>query len=85
MVDGLMGTVEIFVSLKTAICYKPAPHTAMLHTCEGAFQWCCDVLKSHAMYCDRKLNMLNILLRILEYLSYLPIDFQTCLSIVTGI
>ena len=37
------------------------------------------------MCCDRKLNMLNILTPILEYLSYLLPDFQTVFIIVMGI
>ena len=36
----------------------------MLHTYDGAFQTSCNVSKS------RKFNMLNILVPILEYLSY---------------
>ena len=54
----------------------------MLHTCDGAFQWCCDGSKSHAMCCDRKFNMLNILRLISEYLSCLPTNFQTDFGIV---
>ena len=34
------------------------------------FQGCCDALKLHAMCCDRKFNMLNIFLLILEYLNF---------------
>ena len=43
----------------------PRPHAAMLHmyTCNGVFLRCCDVSKSHAMCCNRKFNMLNILAR----------------------
>ena len=51
------------------ICIKYGPHAAMLHTCDGAFKRCCNASKSHAMFCDRKFNMLNILLPILECLS----------------
>ena len=46
---------------------KPGPHAAMLHTCDGAFQWYCDGSKWHAMCCNRKFNMLNILRLISEY------------------
>ena len=57
----------------------------MLHTCDGAFQRCCNALKSHAMCCDRKMNMLNILPPIYEYLSFMTSDFQTGFSSVMGI
>ena len=66
-------------------CNKPGPHAAMLHTCDGVFQTTCDGSKSHAMCCDRKINMLNILLLILEYLSYLLFDFQTGFSNLMGV
>ena len=64
---------------------KPGPHAAMLHTCDGGFQATCDISKSHAMCCDRKFNMFNILLLFLEYLSYLLSDFQTDFSILMGV
>ena len=64
----------IFVAT-TAWCYAIArPHDAMLHTCDGAFKRGCDASKSRAMCCDKKLNMLNILVPILEYLSRLLCD-----------
>ena len=63
----------------------PGPHTAMSYTCDGAFHLCWDARKSHAMCCDRKFNMLNILVPILKYLSYLLSDLQTGFSIVMGI
>ena len=66
-------------------CDKPRPHAAMLHTCDFAFEGCCDGLKLHAMCCDKKLKMLNILVAILEFLSYLPSDFQTVFSLVIRI
>ena len=57
--------------------HKPGPHAAMLHTCDGAFIRGCDA--SESMCCDRKLNMLNILVPILEYLGYLsPNGFHYC-------
>ena len=65
--------------------FKPGPHVAMLYTCDGAFHLCCDARKSHAMCCDRKLNMLNILHSISEYLSYLRSDFQAVFSIMMDI
>ena len=65
--------------------YEPGPHAAMLYTCDGVLQRCCDGSKSHAMCCDKKFNMLNILLPILEYLSYLLSDRQTDFSIVMRI
>ena len=49
---------------KTLIYHKPGPHDAMLHTCDGASKRGCDASKSSAMCCDRKLNMLNILVPI---------------------
>ena len=58
----------------------PGPHAAMLHTCDGVFQRHCDASKLHAMCCDKKFNMLNILLPILEYLSHLLSD-----SVMTGL
>ena len=65
--------------------YKPGPHAVMLYTCDGAFRRGCYASKSRAMCCDRKLNMLNILIPILEYLSYLSPYFQTVFIIVMGI
>ena len=65
--------------------YKPGPHAVMSFTCDGAFHLCCDARKSHAMCCNRKFNMLNILVSILEYLRYLLSQFQTVLSILMGI
>ena len=29
--------------------FKPVPHAAMLHTCDGVFQTPCDVSKSHML------------------------------------
>ena len=64
---------------------KPGPHAAMLHTCDGVFQMPCYVSKSHAMSCNRKFNMLNILLPISEYLSHLLCDLHMVCSIVIRI
>ena len=64
---------------------KPGPHAAMPYTCDGVFPLCCDARKSHAMCCDRKFNMLNILVLILEYFGYLQSDFQTVFSILMEI
>ena len=63
------------------ILYPPL----MVHTCDGAFQRCCDASKSHVMYCDRKFNMLDIWLPIFKYLSKLSSDFQTVFSILMDI
>ena len=65
--------------------HKPGPHAAMLCTCDGTFRRGCDASKSCAMCCDRKFNMLDILVPILEYLCYLLTDFQTVFIIVMGI
>ena len=46
------------------IGFKPGPHAAMLHICDVALQTPCDVSKLHAICCDGKFNMLNILLLI---------------------
>ena len=83
----LRGCCVLFISFCEICrtCYKPSLHAAMLHTCDGAFQTSCDVSKSHAMCCDRKFNMLNILVPTLVYLSYLSSDFQTGFSIVMDI
>ena len=72
----------MFFFQKCSYPIKPGPHAAMLHTCDGVFQRRCDASKSHAMCCDKKFNMLNILLPILEYLSHLLSDSQTVFSIV---
>ena len=65
--------------------HKPGPHDAMLHTCDGASKRRCDGSKSRAMCCDRKLNMLNILEPIKEYLSHLSCDLHAVCFIVMGI
>ena len=62
--------------------YKAGPYAMMLDTCDGAFHLCCDARKSHAICCDRKFNMLNILLLILQYLSYLLSDYQAVFTIM---
>ena len=61
---------------------KAQPHAAMLHTCDGVLQSTCDAGKYHAMHCDVNSNMFNILLLILEYLSYSLSDFQKVCNIV---
>ena len=53
---------------------------AILHTCDGAFQRFCDAEESHAMCYDEICNAFNILLPILEYLSYLFSDYQMILT-----
>ena len=65
--------------------HNPGPHAAMLHTCDGGFQTSCDDKKSHAMCCDCKFNMLNILIPLLGYLSYLLCDLHAVCCIVKGI
>ena len=92
--EGLLGNILVKSNIRKSKfdnvfdirkSYIPVPHDAMLHTCDGVSKRDCDVSKSRAMCCDRKTNMLNNLVPILEYLSYLSPDFQTVFSIVMGI
>ena len=54
---------------------KAQPHAAMLRTHDRTFQSPRDAAKSHAMLWDAFSNMINILLLILEHLSWL---FSNC-------
>ena len=56
--------------------HKPEPQAAMLHTCYGMFQRCCDASKLHLMCCDKKFKTPNFLLPILEYNTFLTIQFS---------
>ena len=64
---------------------KPRPHAGMLFTCYGVFYRYCNAFKLHAMFCNRKFNILNMLLPILKYLSCLISDILTDFSIVMGL
>ena len=61
---------------------KAQPPAVMLYTRDVTFQSPCDISKSHAMGCDEFSNMLEFLIPIMDYLSYLLSDFQTVYSIV---
>ena len=56
---------------------KVPPHDAMLCTHDGIFQGSCVALKWPSMFGDAFSNILEVLLPILEYISYLLSDFQT--------
>ena len=75
MVEGRFRIVLIIISE-----IYPGPHAAILYTCDGMSQRCCDALNLHEMFCDRKFNiiMFNIIIPIWNISAiYLSSDFQT--------